>query len=146
MSNQQDVENRIQHNATDSAVKYGLYKTVYNDWSGDINDYDISPYTDSSEAFHEGDYDEIKKRAKLDGYLYIKGAVDVKRNMSLRDDVLRICNEQNVLLKDDILRDEVDVNSGSGPTVFWDKCVKLQSFNEYLHKELPLHKLFSHTC
>jgi len=64
--------------------------------------------------------------------------------MSLRDDVLRICNEQNLLLKDDILRDEVDVNSGSGPTVFWDKCVKLQSFNEYLHKELPLLKLFSH--
>ena len=83
-----------------------------------INDYDISPYTDSSEAFHDGDYDEIKKRAKLDGYLYIKGILDVKRNMSLRDDVLRICAEQNLLLKDDILRDDVDVNSGSGPTAF----------------------------
>jgi hypothetical protein len=139
-----DVEDRIQHNATDSAVKYGLYKTVYNDWSGDIKDYSVSPYTDSSEAFHDGDYDEIKKRAKLDGYLYIKGALDVKRNMSLRDDALRICDEQNLLLKDDILRDGVDVNSGSGPHVFWDKCVKLQSFNEYLHKELPLLKLFSH--
>ena len=40
MSNQQDVENRIQHNATDSAVINGLYKTAYNDWSGDINDYE----------------------------------------------------------------------------------------------------------
>ena len=88
-----DVEKRIQHNATDSAVMHGLYETVHNDWSGDINDYDISPYTDSSEAFHEGDYDEIKKRAKLDGYLYIKGILDVKRNMSLRDDVLRVCAE-----------------------------------------------------
>ena len=130
-----DVEKRIQHNATDSAVMHGLYETIHNDWSGDINDYDISPYTDSSEAFHDGDYDEIKKRAKLDGYLYIKGILDVKRNMSLRDDVLRVCAEQNLLLKDDILRDDVDVNSGSGPTVFWDNFVKLQSFNEYLHKE-----------
>tara|TARA_Y100001949_G_scaffold52026_1_gene43816 strand:+ start:212 stop:1228 length:1017 start_codon:yes stop_codon:yes gene_type:complete len=139
-----DVEKRIQHNATDSAVMHGLYETIHNDWSGDINDYDISPYTDSSEAFHDGDYDEIKKRAKLDGYLYIKGILDVKRNMSLRDDVLRICAEQNLLLKDDILRDDVDVNSGSGPTVFWDNFVKLQSFNEYLHKEPLLLKLFSH--
>lgn len=139
-----DVEDRIQHNATDSAVKYGLYKTVYNDWSGDIKDYSVSPYTDSSEAFHDGDYDEIKKRAKSDGYLYIKGAVDVERNMSLRNDVLRICDEQNLLIKDDILRDDVDVNSGSGPHVFWDKCVKLQSFNEYLHKEPAVLKLFSH--
>ena len=61
MSNQQDVENRIQHNATDSAVINGLYKTAYNDWSGDINDYDVSPFIDSSVAFHDGDYDEIKK-------------------------------------------------------------------------------------
>ena len=128
MSNQQDVENRIQHNATDSAVINGLYKTAYNDWSGDINDYDVSPFIDSSVAFHDGDYDEIKKRAKANGYLYLKGALDVKRNMSLRDDVLRICNEQNLLLKDDILRDGVDTNTGSGPTAFWDNFVKLQSF------------------
>ena len=31
MSNQQDVENRIQHNATDSAVINGLYKNRYHD-------------------------------------------------------------------------------------------------------------------
>ncbi len=144
MSNQQDVEKRIQHNATDSAVMHGLYATVHNDWSDEIKDYDITPYTDSSEAFHDGDYDEIKKRAKSDGYLYIKGAVDVERNMSLRNDVLRICNEHNLLIKDDILRDDINVNSGSGPTLFWDKCVKLQSFNEYLHKEPAVLKLFSH--
>ena len=80
-----DVEKRIQHNATDSAVQYGLYETVHNDWSGDINDYDILSIARNAAIKIIQKYPELNKpelKKLKDKFLEYSNKVLIEKNYS----------------------------------------------------------------